>query len=202
MVISLREQFIVKLSSIYSLGFVVVSLVVQVSATAIFNANPEALETVQGYINGLFDSLGVVDETGNISFSGLFANNLRAAMFMVIYGAIPFLFLPVYTIIFNAAIVGVVVALMHSLELPVLAIFMGIIPHGIFEIPAICIAATLGTILCKDIIDIILNKKQRLPFKSLVYEKLKVFALAVVPLLLIAAFVEAYITPTVMMMFV
>ncbi len=197
-----REKNIFKLALIFTGVFVAVAVVATVVLVVVFENNPETEQSLLNYINELFAAVDIIDEQGKINFSLLFANNLSASLYIIGYGLIPFLFLPIFAVLLNAAIVGIVGALSLSSGLSVVAFVMGILPHGIFEIPAICLAAALGCTLCKDIMNVVLNTKERPPFKSLVYEKLKLLALIVIPLLLVAAVIEAYVTANIMMLFI
>ncbi len=197
-----REKNICKLALIFSGAFVVVAVVVEAVLFLVFQTNPELEQSLINYINELFAAVDIIDEQGNIKFPMLFANNLSASFYIIGYGVIPFLFLPIFAALLNAVVVGIVGALSLSSGLSVVAFAMGILPHGIFEIPAICLACAIGCYLCKDIMNVVLNAKERTPFKTLAYEKLKLLALVVIPLLLIAALIETYITPSILMLFI
>ena len=85
----------------------------------------------------------------------------------------------------------------HSL----LVYLAGILPHGIFELPALIISLALGFYLCEVVVTYV-----RKNTKGLVGTALKniarVFLFWVVPLLMVAAATEAYITPLILHLFV
>jgi len=74
---------------------------------------------------------------------------------------------------------------------------IGILPHGVIEIPAVLIAASLGLRMG---LKLALRKKYlpAQPFKSILKSSLIHFLKIVTPLLLIAALVEAFLTPDIM----
>lgn len=108
-------------------------------------------ETVERLFATVFASLNQLGETIFVEQGGvwgsvtLFWHNFRAAMGMAIMGVALGLY-PVLGITLNGFIVGVVLAL--SLMEGQLFVFMvGVLPHGIFEIPALVIAAGAGLYL-------------------------------------------------------
>ncbi|HZQ10803.1 MAG TPA: stage II sporulation protein M [Anaerolineae bacterium] len=82
------------------------------------------------------------------------------------------------------------------------ALFLGafILPHGIFELPAVVLATAFGLRIGASVISG--NRRSGSEgFIGAVADWIKVFCLLVVPLLLIAAFVEANITPRIVAYF-
>jgi uncharacterized membrane protein SpoIIM required for sporulation len=69
-----------------------------------------------------------------------------------------------------------------------------IIPHGIFEIPAIIIAGAAGFKIPYEIVRYLMGKKEQPLTKEDIKEYLTLALISIV-LIVIAAFVEAYITP-------
>lgn len=72
----------------------------------------------------------------------LFLNNWRAATFAIFLGVILGLF-PILVLTINGGLIGLVAALAsHAGQLKPLV--FGVVPHGLFEIPAIIIASAFG----------------------------------------------------------
>ena len=69
------------------------------------------------------------------------------------------------------------------------------LPHGIFEFPALFIAFASGLYLCHNVTAHVLGKEGTAPFLPAVRSLLQVFLLIVIPMLIVASVVEAYITP-------
>ncbi|MDE7245496.1 MAG: stage II sporulation protein M [Oscillospiraceae bacterium] len=141
---------------------------------------------------------GVIDENGNMSVFSLMLNNWRAMLVSALYGFIPFLFLPVVSLFANGAMLGMLAAFYHANNLPMLAFFAGIVPHGIFELPALVISIACGVYLCRSMCRVILKSPNREPMVEVCSDLLRVMLLVVLPLVVAAAFIECYITPVVM----
>ncbi len=113
----------------------------------------------------------------------IFANNLQSAFVGMILGAF-FGLVPIFNIILNGTVLGYVIAVV-STKSNFLDIWK-LLPHGIFELPAIFISLGLGLKLGMFIFT-------RKPFKTLrerLYCSMLVFLFYVLPLLAIAAIIE------------
>ena len=156
---------------------------------------------VEQFIQQLAD-LGVQEADGSISAMMLFANNMRAMIVSVCYGFIPFIRLPALSLGLNSVLLGLFAAYYVHNGFSLLAYLAGILPHGIFELPALVISLSCGLYLCRCISDSIRSKEKK---NNIVGETVKqimrVIAFQVAPLLLAAAFVEAYITPRILNLF-
>lgn len=130
---------------------------------------------------------------------GLFVNNTRASLLIAATGFIP-LFLPALSILFvNGAIIGVLFAFMNinASEISIFTMFMsGILPHGIFEIPAVILSGAIAFYLSVGIYRKLNNSDYS--FRKCAANAGKTFVFVVVPLLVIAAIIEAFITPQLM----
>ena len=144
---------------------------------------------------------GVVDTEGELSVFALLMNNWRAMLLSALWGLIPFLFLPVLSLFVNGALVGLLGGwvLQNGGSLPLY--FAGILPHGVFELPALVLSAACGVYLCRGLCRIILNRPDKAPAVVLFSELLRVLVLVVAPLTVCAAFIECYVTPVVMAFF-
>ena len=134
---------------------------------------------------------GIVQEDGSFNVLALFTNNLRAMVLGVLYGFIPFLYLPALALGVNAAILGMLASLIDGQWLLLAA---GILPHGIFELPALFLSLAAGLCLCKNI-NVYIRKNEKGVMKPLLLNILRVVVLLVLPLLVIAAVMETYVTP-------
>ena len=86
---------------------------------------------------------------GTISAPLLFLNNLKACVIAMVIGFIPFLFLPVFVLGVNAAVMGAVASMYRMTGMSVAGMYLfGILPHGIFELPAILLSISMGIYLC------------------------------------------------------
>ncbi|MEM4605547.1 MAG: stage II sporulation protein M [Candidatus Pacearchaeota archaeon] len=118
------------------------------------------------------------------SFLLLFFNNARSSLLAIIFGLF-FSVIPVLILFFNGYLVGFVVNLVAK-EKSLFEIWR-LLPHGIFELPAFFISCVLG-------INLGLVVLREFSFKKTIEaleQALKIFVLIVIPLLLIAGFIEA-----------
>lgn len=131
--------------------------------------------------------LELVSQTDGLSTLGLiqfiFINNLESSFFGLLFGVVAGIF-PLVSSIFNGFLLGFVAHLSVNAEgfLSLWRIF----PHGIFELPAIFISFGLGLKLGTFIFQ---DKK----IESLVnffFNSIRVFIFIIIPLLIIAAFIE------------
>jgi uncharacterized membrane protein SpoIIM required for sporulation/ABC-type transport system involved in multi-copper enzyme maturation permease subunit len=138
------------------------------------------------------------DETG-ITFGFIFWHNIQAVLVMHFFGLLSFGVLGELAFAVNIGVLGALFALLESFGMPILSIFLaGILPHGIFEIPAIIFAGAgilyFGAVLVT-------------PDPSRTMGEVFIHALAdwakiglgvILPLLLLAAYIEVYITPQIL----
>lgn len=144
---------------------------------------------------------GVIDEAGQMSVFSLLMNNWRAMLLSAAYGFIPFLFLPLLSLLFNGALLGLLGALVHAGGQSMLFFAAGILPHGIFELTALVLSIACGVTLCQNMCDLAVSSQKRTPLLKLLEELLRVIVLLVAPLTVAAAFVECYVTPVIMGLF-
>jgi stage II sporulation protein M len=153
----------------------------------------------------------------------LFYHNSRASAIAIAAGVVPFLFLPILDPLLNGAVLGLLVSVTkhQGLDVPRL-VLTKILPHGVFELSAVLYATSLGLYLSAGMGKKAVaawNKRTNKPLtkppavpdptnfpesypdraaaepESLARNVFRSFVLVVLPLLLIAAFIEGFITP-------
>ena len=159
---------------------------------------PEIPATVLTYFNEVVADSGIVRDDGSFSALALFGNNLRAMVLSTLYGFIPFLYLPALSMGVNAILLGMVASSVNGQWLLLAA---GILPHGIFELPALCLSLAAGLCLCQNI-NRYIRKNEKGIITPLLLNILRVTGLVVIPLLVVAAIMESYVTAAVMQLFV
>ena len=82
-----------------------------------------------------------------------------------------------------------------------LAYLTGIVPHGVFEIPALIFSIACGVHLCRAMNQLVTSHPDRAPLPAVLEDLLRVLVLLVAPLTVAAAFVECYVTPVIMNLF-
>ena len=152
------------------------------------------------WFNESVENSGIVREDGSFSVVALFLNNLQAMTLSVLYGFIPFLFLPALSLGVNSVILGVLAAYYSNNSFSLLVLLAGILPHGIFELPALFLSLGAGLCLCKNI-NAYIRKNEKGVMKPLLLNILRTVCILVLPLLAVAAVMETYVTPLVMSLF-
>lgn len=120
----------------------------------------------------------------------IFANNLRACIFLFLGGAS----LGVFTLLvlgLNGALIGAIVQ-MRIPEKGALWVAAALIPHGIFEIPAILISSGMGLLLAEELWLELQGSGDAGRAAGIIGRQ---FVSRVIPLLAVAALIEAFITP-------
>ncbi|NLY36876.1 MAG: stage II sporulation protein M [Tissierellia bacterium] len=164
------------------------------SGLALKKWEPFIQDFVQSFVEGKEDLFSI---DGQLLALGLFKNNLKAAFYSFALGLIPFLFLPGFSIAINAVVIGAVYIFISS-SLSVFTYILVLLPHGIFEIPAFLLAASSGIYFCRELTRKILRRPHG-DVKQLLFRQAQVFVFLVVPLLVLAAFIESYISPLIML---
>ena len=159
-----------------------------------FSLKIDAAQEIMRQFAEMIDQKGIISDSGDIKVAALFLNNWKASGISLILGFVPFLFLPVFVLLTNSAVMGA------SGGKILMNIVTGILPHGIFEIPALCISIAMGFQLCRFICSKILDRGRlnSVSAGTFFINTAKVFLFIVTPMLIIAALVETYITPVIM----
>ncbi len=134
-----------------------------------------------------------LDSSGPMMAVMLFFNNLQACILMFVGGASLGL-LTVFIISTNGFVIGSVLE-MVSKEHSALYVVAAIVPHGLFEIPAFVISGALGLMLAKALWREWEGDEDA---SALALSYGRIFLLVVLPLVAVAACVEAFITPEIL----
>lgn len=176
---------------------------IMILSYAVLYEQDDILMELMQHINDSFVSKGVFHaaeslQSFDLSATSLISNNMTACLMAVLLGLIPFFYVPVVTIAVNALIIGAMAAMMLSMGLPMNFFVFGIIPHGIFELPALFLSVSLGLYVCRQENRMIKEKQQNISFMELLLPVVRIYVLIVIPMLITAGCIEAYITPHVM----
>jgi stage II sporulation protein M len=188
----LATDFLFRELSIYFFLTVSTFVLLTIFTTYLFGENPELTQNLLSTVVEKFQGLM---ENGEISLLQLFLNNLQASILGILVGLIPFLFLPLLGIFSNAAVLGLVFSATQVTTIPLWKmIVVGILPHGIFELTAVFLCYAMGISICWNLSKKIVGHRLRENMKDLLQNCLRVTILIVIPLLIIAALIETYIT--------
>lgn len=176
-------------------------LVTGVAGYFIGAMSPETIESVIAFFLESAEQSGVFQEDGTLSTFALLANNWTAMLVSVAYGLLPFAFLPLSSLVINGFILGISGAMYQTYQMKLSLWLAGLLPHGIFEIPALVLSIACGVYVCFQMNRFILRHPNRAPMLEVFCDVLRVMLLLVAPLTIAAAFVEAYVTPIIMSFF-
>ena len=180
------------------LGCIFVLLTVLFAVTYYQNA-----ELAKELLEPYFESLeGFITEDGGLSFVDLWLNNLFVCVRTVAMGVLPLVYLPLLTLLSNATVIGTVLGLTAAeaqINLTDAIVYM-ILPHGIFELPAMFLSFGMGFYICRFMTRRFFRKNlaDKRTFMDVMNGIAKGFVLAVIPLVTIAALVECFVTPEIM----
>src|SRR3989344_1115423 len=141
----------------------------------------DKLTNIEEILNEILMKIQGLDGIGLIFF--ILQNNLQESIYALIFGAVFGIF-PILNALSNGVVLGYVLNKVYLGS--GIVDFWRILPHGIFEIPAVLISMGLGVKLGFFIFS--RNKKEEL--KRRFFESIRVFLFVVVPLLIVAAIIE------------
>jgi len=113
----------------------------------------------------------------------IFLNNLQSSFYGVVFGVLLGIF-PIVAAIANGYLLGFVSSI--TVENSGFLVLLRLLPHGIFELPAVFISLGLGL----KFGTFVFQEKKLDSFKEYFLNSLKVFFLIVIPLLIIAGIIE------------
>ena len=123
----------------------------------------------------------------------LFLNNLETCVLLFLGGAV-FGLITMFVLSFNGIIIGGIMEVVR-VKTGSLVMLAAIVPHGIFELPAVLVSASLGLILGRTVMLELIGQGDSAA-QALVLGRL--FLRYVVPFIAFAACIEAFITPAVL----
>lgn len=154
----------------------------------------EAFRRLIEPMNRMAEQLGGMSRFSQAAF--ILGNNLRVAL-MMMAGALLLGIVPPVTLLSNGFLIGLFAANLLSAGTPFAwRVLLGLVPHGVFEIPAVLLAAAMGLRIGRELWRGILGRgwaglRQALGQAATLLP-------AVMLLLVVAAGTEAYVSPTVM----
>ena len=129
----------------------------------------------------------------------LFWHNLRAELIILLLGIFSFGVLSIVAFIGNFALIGAVLGVLPAVGLsPALVFASGILPHGIVELPSIIL---LSAAVLHMGLRLVTPEEGRSIGETMIVtfaDVTKVLIAVCIPLLLVAALIEANITPQIL----
>ena len=158
---------------------------------------PSLPEGIARQLTETMEEMGVADGDGRLLMLGLFLHNLQAMAVSMLLGLIPFIYLPALLLGTNAMVLGFVGAHYVNHGASLLIYLVGILPHGIFELPALVLSLSCGFYLCHCLTQR-LRTKEKGVMRNAMSRVSQMLFLQIAPLLLAASFMEAYVTPAIL----
>ena len=134
-----------------------------------------------------------IKDTQKLSFTTILKSNLRVTLLLLL-GAFLFGTTTVLNLIYNGLYTALIIRDSLLKGINTISIILLILPHGIFEIPAIIIAGAAGFKIPYEIIRYLAGKKERPLTKEDIKEYLTLALISII-LIVIAAWIEANVTP-------
>jgi len=139
------------------------------------------------------------DGSGSYSTGMLFWHNLRAELVILLLGMFSFGVLSAIAFIGNFALIGAVLGILPAMGIsPWLVFVSGILPHGIVELPSIILLSAavlnMGLRLVTPEAGRSIGETMIVTFADVV----KILLAVCIPLLILAALIEANITPNIL----
>lgn len=136
----------------------------------------------------------------NFSPTYIFGHNVRAVFIILLAGLVSFSVLGIFVYLINLGVVGVVLAAFDFMGYsPLNLAIAGLLPHGIFEIPALIIASAAVMRIGAVLVTPQSGRSLGGVMLDVLADWFKVTLGIVLPLLAIAAVVEAYLTPVILL---
>lgn len=156
--------------------------------------NPQFAHSSFESIKASFESRGFFETKDNFSlFFLIIINNIAASFICVFFGIIPFLFLPALIIVSNGFLLGIIGGVLALKKTSLFIMLISVLPHGLFELPTLFYGGSLGLYLTLAVSKKILGKPGP-SVKKTFCDTVRSFLFVILPLLIIAAFMEAFVT--------
>lgn len=161
---------------------------------------PQLTDRVMGLLEQAVSSAGISSavETKDVA-TAIFANNLTAAFSAILWGLVPFAYLAAFPLGFNFFLIGALGACYMRSGADLGSYLVAILPHGIFELPALVLFCAAGLYLCSRVTARVRGDKDVRILRTL-SEVSTLFLYVILPLLAVSALVETYVTPRLLAM--
>jgi uncharacterized membrane protein SpoIIM required for sporulation len=156
-------------------------------------SSPNAIEELS---NRFERSTTLVGLGQNLSAPFIFSHNVRAVGVILLAGLVSFSVLGMLVYIVNLSTVGALLGVFQILGYSPLTLTLnGLLPHGIFEVPALILASAAMLRIGVVLVTPQMGRSLGEVVLELLADWTKIVIGLVVPLLVIAALIETYITP-------
>jgi len=157
------------------------------------NVNRDELASA---LRGARESAGIADLANGLTASRILLNNVRATTLVYLAGLVSFGVLGIAAFLLNFGLIGAVLGVFGLLGYsPIMLFLAGLLPHGIFEIPALLLVSAVVLRVGAVLVTPQAHKSMGQILMELLAESGVILVGVAWPLLAIAALIEAHITP-------
>jgi uncharacterized membrane protein SpoIIM required for sporulation/ABC-type transport system involved in multi-copper enzyme maturation permease subunit len=151
----------------------------------------------EGELSGILSSgLGVPLDKTILSFPTIFGHNIRAVIVILFLGLFSFGVLGALMYLLNMGVIGAVLAVIGVIGgSPLKMGLFGILPHGIFEVPALVLSSAAILYIGIALVTPRSNRTLGEVLIESIADWAKIGVGVVLPLLLVAAAIETWVTP-------
>jgi uncharacterized membrane protein SpoIIM required for sporulation len=154
---------------------------------------------IAAFVKSAGQSAGIAQQGVHLSAFFIFGNNVRSTLLAFLGGIVSFSVLGMLAYLVNVGFVGGLLGLVKLMGYsPTLLFVAGLLPHGIFEIPAQIISGAIILRIGAVLVTPQLGKSMGQMVLELLADWAKIFIGLVIPLLAVAAVIEAYVTPMIL----
>ncbi len=176
----------------YHFIFITVIFFIAAMAGYLYGASDET------YSDMIIKELGeefndLLDLSAPMIVFNIFTRNTFLSFISLVSG-IGFGLIPLGFIALNGVLIGVVMQMAEE-EMGSFFVIMAIIPHGIIELPMVILSSAIGLKLGQELLCMLIDRESNI--KEEFIKGIRTFTVLVIPLLLVAAFIEVYITSTI-----
>ncbi len=183
--LNIKQQFKESLSYIKeSSGYIYLAILIFIISGIFGFVNASNLTFIDNLLKEIISQTTNLNALELIFF--ILQNNLLSALISLAGGIFLGIF-PIFNAMTNGVIIGYVMS--RSYSVAGLGILWRLVPHGIFELPAIFISLGLGMKLGFSIV----LKNRSKEFARRFYSSANAFLMVVIPLLIIAAIIEGFL---------
>lgn len=131
------------------------------------------------------------------TFLMIFLNNLKIGTMVILFGLVPFYRLSSFFAVLQFILIGVVFGGLYAMGHNVINAFVfSFLPHALIELTAFVYSVAIGNFINRNVLAKIFFRKKKdfKPISQLLKQSLRSYIFVVIPLLVVAAFIEAFIT--------
>lgn len=172
-------------------------LVLTVLAFAACLLSPALLDWVIDLITGSLSAADTDTQVqGLTAVLSMFAANIQTCSISMLYGMIPWVCLPAVALGLNSMLLGTLAAWYVSMGYPPLLTLAALLPHSIFEVPALILSFAAGLFVCGQMTRRIRGDETARSAMACLMVLSRTLIL-LLPLLAAAAAAETFLTPAI-----